>query len=110
MKIIFEENQIDCIASDDADGKFYLSADGCILYRGPGESDPWYVNSSSSRFRNSVKAYEKYVAEVIVKDTEEEQLEVVAKFREAVLAIESYDGQNKSFWLCIAQQAKEGQK
>jgi hypothetical protein len=109
MKIIFEENQIDWIASDDVDEKFYRSADSCILYQGPGESEPWYVNSSSSRFQKSVQAYENYVAEVIDKETVEEQLKVVAKFRDAVLAIENDGSQNKSFWLSVAQQAEEGQ-
>ncbi len=109
MKIIFEENYIDYIAMDDADGKFYLSADGSVLYQGPDEIEPWYVNSSPGRFQNSVQAYENYVAEVIDKETEEEQLKVVTKFREAVLAIENYGSQNNSFWLCIVKQAEEGQ-
>jgi hypothetical protein len=109
MKIVIEENEIDRIASDDADGKFYLRTDGVILYIGPRELEPWYVNASLDKFQRSVQAYENYGTEVVVKETEEEQLMVVAKFREAILGIENYGNQNKSYWACIVQQAEEGQ-
>jgi hypothetical protein len=109
MKILFEENEIDRIAADDADGKFYLRSDGVILYIGPGEFEPWYVNATLDRFQKSVQVYNSYGAEVVVKETEEEQLTIVAKFREAILAIENFDNQNKSYWACIVQQAEEGQ-
>jgi hypothetical protein len=109
MKIVFAENEIDRIASDDADGKFYPGKDGVILYLGPGEAEPWYVNAGLEQFRRSVEAYENYGSEVVTQETEEEQLKVVAKFREAVLAIENHGYQNKSFWACIVQQAEDGQ-
>ncbi len=110
MNIVFTENETDCVAFDDADGKFYLGADGIILYLGPGEIEPWYVNASLDWFRQSILAYENYGDEVVTTETEEEQLKVVAKFREAVLAaIENQNNQKKSFWASIVQQAEEGQ-
>ncbi len=109
MKIIFSENEIDRIASDDADGRFYLAHDGVIFYLGPGEAEPWYVNAGLDQFRRSVEAYENYVSEVVTQETEEEQLKVVSKFRETVLAIENHGYQNRSFWPCIVQQAEDGQ-
>jgi hypothetical protein len=64
---------MDCIASEDTDGKFYLSENDCILCRVPGESEPWYVYSSLSRLWDSVQAFENYVVEAIDKETEEER-------------------------------------
>jgi hypothetical protein len=49
MKIVIEENEIDRIASDDADGKFYLRTDGVILYIGPRELEPWKTARGQQR-------------------------------------------------------------
>jgi hypothetical protein len=109
MKIIFEEKKIDRVASDDADGKFFTGSDGAILYLGPGEIEPWYVNASLEQFRRSTEAYKDYGTEVVTKKTEQEQLGVVAKFLELISTIDNHEFQHKSYWLCIVQQAKDGQ-
>ncbi|WP_444911332.1 hypothetical protein [Microbulbifer sp. PAAF003] len=109
MRITFEKDDSEYIASDDADGRFYLDKNGVVLYLGPDELEPWSVNTRIENFRHSVEAYNKYVIEIESKETEQEQLIIVTKFNEAILAIEDYRGHNKSYWSCIIQQAEAGQ-
>lgn len=109
MKIDLEEVGGDRFALDDAGGEFYPAQTGQVLYKGPGEAIPWYVNSDLSKFHRSVAAYERYIIDVVRMDTESGQLMVVSRFRDAILDIEDYGNQEHSYWACIVQQAEEGQ-
>lgn len=109
MRIEFEENQIGHIASDDADGEFFRGKDGIILYQGPDELEPWYVNANMVRFRQSVRAYENYVKAVTQQESEFYQLDVAGKLREAIMDIEDCSLRKRSYWACVLMQVEEGQ-
>jgi hypothetical protein len=109
MKIIYTHNDNEQVAHDDADGTFYIGDKGAVFYLGPGEIEPWYVNASFDLFKKVVQVYDRYVDEVVGKESEQDQLDVVANFREALWAVESQHNQSKSFWACIIQQAEDGQ-
>lgn len=109
MRVDFDKNQSNRVASDDADGRFYSGVDGTILYLEPGEMQPWYVNANLEKFRKSINTYKNYGIEVVKKETEDEHLKVVDTFKKAVLEIEDFGKQGKSYWSSIVQQAEEGQ-
>lgn len=49
---------------------FYLGLDSIIFYLGPGESEPWYVNTNPAISRRSVEAYERYGLQVVITEAE----------------------------------------
>ncbi|MDH5730028.1 MAG: hypothetical protein OEZ58_13625 [Gammaproteobacteria bacterium] len=110
MRIILEKNpQPSQVAYDDTDGKFYLNEDQEILYIGPGESKPWYVNANLSDFIRSVTEYESYCANVSKPMSEDEQLKIVREFTRKLQRIEDFEKKNRSYWECIIEQAEHGQ-
>jgi hypothetical protein len=110
MKIKYTDNTSTYVAEeiDGGDGYFITADDGSILYKHESDSIKWYVNSNTENFRLSVEAFNRYSDMVVKFESEEKQLEIVAKLRKQLIDIENWEKESNSYWKVIVEQAEYG--
>ena len=101
----------DVIAREDQLGRweadFVVAPDGRVFYRHPGDR-PWVAGPTVAAFREAAVAWNRYCNEVVAGDTEEEQLEAVARLRTELLRIGVLSAHSDNLWMSLVEQARDG--